>query len=76
MDTPKKPRSKRPRDLAQLARAVILGAAGEAEVLKPPQKDPAAVSRGAKGGTARNDALPESRRKEIAKKAAKARWAK
>lgn len=34
------------------------------------------VSRSAKGGAARADALPQSRRSEIAREAAKARWAK
>jgi hypothetical protein len=76
MNSPKKPRNKRPRDLAQLAQAIVLGAAGESEILKPPKKDPAAQSRGSKGGAARHGVLSESRRKEIAKKAAKARWQK
>jgi len=45
-----------------------------------PEKDPAAVSLGRrggkKGGSARAKKLSPERRKEIARKAAKARWAK
>lgn len=37
-------------------------------------KDPAAVALGRKGGKARAEGLSARRRKEIAKKAAKARW--
>jgi len=44
------------------------------------EKNPAAVALGklgaSKGGKARRDKLSPERRKEIAKKAAKARWAK
>jgi hypothetical protein len=38
-------------------------------------KDPAAQSLGARGGAARAKSLSKSKRKEIAKKAAKFRWA-
>jgi hypothetical protein len=37
-------------------------------------KDPAAVALGRKGGKARAEGLSAKKRKEIAKKAAKARW--
>jgi hypothetical protein len=37
-------------------------------------KDPAAVELGRKGGAARAKGMSPKRRKEIAKKAAKARW--
>jgi hypothetical protein len=37
-------------------------------------KDPAAKSLGSRGGRARADALSSKRRKEIAKRAAAARW--
>jgi hypothetical protein len=37
-------------------------------------KDPAAVTLGRKGGTARAESLSKKRRKEIAQKAAHARW--
>ena len=46
----------------------------------PPQKNPAAVALGRlgglKGGKARSDSLTPRKRKEIAKKAALARWGK
>jgi hypothetical protein len=45
-----------------------------------PQKDPERVARGkvsgAKGGKARADRLSPERRREIARKAAEARWSK
>jgi hypothetical protein len=37
-------------------------------------KDPAAVALGRRGGQARAEGLSKKRRKEIAQKAAKARW--
>jgi hypothetical protein len=40
------------------------------------EKDPAAVALGRKGGHARAQELSKKRRKEIAKKAAQARWSK
>jgi hypothetical protein len=39
-------------------------------------KDPAAVALGRRGGHARAKELSKKRRKEIAKKAAQARWSK
>jgi hypothetical protein len=39
-------------------------------------KDPAAVALGRRGGQARAQGLSKKRRKEIAKKAAQARWRK
>jgi hypothetical protein len=39
-------------------------------------KDPAAVALGRKGGEARAKGMSAKRRKEIAKRAAKARWGK
>jgi hypothetical protein len=52
-------------------------ATGEIEEGTPPDdgKDPAAVSLGRKGGKARAAGMTAKKRKEIAKKAAKARWA-
>jgi hypothetical protein len=70
---------KRPRDPNQLAKLIVDMATGEA----PPDttvdgKDPAAVALGRKGGLkggkARAASLSKSRRTQIAKKAAKARW--
>ena len=39
-------------------------------------KDPAAVALGRKGGQARAQGMSRKRRKEIARKAAKSRWAR
>jgi len=76
---PKSP--KRPRDTNQLAKFIVDLATGETEVPKADDgKDPAAVSLGRrgglKGGKARADRLSAERRKEIAEKAAMARWKK
>ena len=72
---------KRPRDANKLAKSIVDLATGETEE-KPEDsgKDPAAVSLGRrgglKGGKARAEKLTAEQRKEIAKKAAKARWGK
>ena len=67
--------TKRPSDLNKLAASIVADATGEA-----PAKDPAAVSLGRKGGLkggkARAAALSAKERKEIATKAAAARWKK
>jgi hypothetical protein len=70
---------KRPRDLNELARAIVDEATGEAPPEpERPAKDPAAVELGRKGGLkggkARAAKLSAKRRSEIAKKAAAARW--
>ena len=73
-------RPKRPQDANQLAKFVVDLATGQVD---PPQtedgKNPAAVALGRrgglKGGRARALKLPRKRRQEIAKRAAKARWA-
>lgn len=70
---------KRPRDTNQLAKFIVGVATGEIVPPNPDEgKDPAAVSLGRrgglKGGKARAAALSKKRRKDIAKKAAKARW--
>ena len=69
---------KRPRDPNQLAKHIIDIATGEIEDREPsPEeqgKDPAAAALGRKGGAARAKKLSGTRRKEIAKKAARARW--
>ena len=85
MSTPKQP--KRPRDANQLAKAIVDLATGEvtpasepvpAAQMTKPEKDPAAVSLGRrgglKGGKARADSMTPEKRSEIAKKAATARW--
>jgi hypothetical protein len=69
---------KRPADV--IGAAVMVGriATGEIEEGSPQDdgKDPAAVSLGRKGGTARAAGMTAKRRKEIAKKAAAKRWSK
>jgi hypothetical protein len=75
---PKKP--KRPRDTSQLAKLIVDMATGEAppDTVAEDGKNPAAVALGRlgglKGGKARNKALSPKRKKEIARKAAAARW--
>ena len=74
-------RPKRPRDLNQLAKLIVDLATGAATDSDPNAgKDPAAVLRGRsgglKGGQARAGALSARKRKQIAKKAASARWSK
>jgi hypothetical protein len=67
--------TKRPRDPIQLAHQVFLESIGESAKTEPPaQKDPAAVSLGSKGGTARAAKLTPKKRSQIAAKGAKARW--
>jgi hypothetical protein len=71
-------RRKRPRDPNQLGKLVVDIAVGEVQDRPPtPEeqgKDPAAVALGQRGGQARASGLSARKRKEIAKKAAKARW--
>jgi hypothetical protein len=70
----------KPKDLNRLAASIIREATGEEEPKKGPEKDPAAVALGRKGGLkggkARAAKLSGARKKAIAKKAAKARWGK
>lgn len=80
MTTPKK---KRPRDLNQPAVSIVADATAEAKPEKlhnATGKNPAAVALGRlgglKGGKARAAKLSAKKRKEIAKKAAEARWGK
>lgn len=73
----KKP--KRPRDPNQLGKLIVDLSVGEADDSKnlPDEsgKDPAAMALGKKGGKARAAKLSSKRLKEIAKNAAKMRWA-
>jgi hypothetical protein len=73
-------RSRKPRDLNALAKAVVDEATGEASPEPESGKDPAAVSLGRrgglKGGPARAKKLSAKKRSEIAKKAAAARWSR
>jgi len=68
-------------DFAQIAHAVVEAATDESEpVEQPDTRNPAAVALGKlggqKGGKARAEKLTPEQRKEIAQKAAQARWAK
>jgi len=73
-------RQSKKKDIVQNALDVVEAAIGGPLAEKPniPPKNPAAVALGrlgaAKGGKARAAKLTPSRRKQIAKKAAKARW--
>jgi hypothetical protein len=76
---------KRPRDANQLGKLIVDIATGQVEdkpVSRPEDsgKDPAAVSLGRrgglKGGKARAASMTAEQRREIARKAAKVRWAK
>ncbi|HUT57379.1 MAG TPA: hypothetical protein VNA25_05850 [Phycisphaerae bacterium] len=72
---------KMPTDPNQLAKAIVDQATGQVPPAKPPKpKNPAAVELGRlggkKGGPARAEKLSAKRRKEIARNAAAARWAK
>jgi hypothetical protein len=74
----KKP--KRPRDLSFLAKKIVyISTEGESPE-EPSDKNPHAVALGRlggkKGGKARAEKLTPAERKEIARKAAKARWEK
>lgn len=73
--------SKRPRDVNALAKLIADVATGQIEMPKTEDgKNAAAVALGRKGGLkggkARAQKLSERRRREIAKGAARARWAK
>ena len=70
---PKK--TKRPRDPNQLAKLVIGIATGEVEDLPSPVNERGRAG-GRKGGVARAKALDPQKRREIARKAAAARWGK
>ena len=79
MTTPKK---KRPRDISQLAASIVADTISEEKSAPLPsdKKNPAAVALGRlgglKGGKDRAAKLSAKKRKEIAKKAAQARWTK
>jgi hypothetical protein len=78
-------KKKKPTDINKLASQIVAEATQE-EILKEPtqtptkEKNPAAVALGRlgglKGGRARAEKLSSKKRKEIAKRAAKARWSK
>jgi hypothetical protein len=80
----------KPRDISQLARAIVEEATGESLTGHPPAKDPipkpsrvknanaVALGKlgGKKGGSARAKKLSPEQRKAIAQKAARVRWSK
>ena len=72
--------AKKTRDVNQMAKNIIDQMTGDAPRELPPTKNPAAVELGRrgglKGGKARAASLSAKKRKEIAKKAAAARWKK
>lgn len=65
----------RPRDPIALAKLIGDIATGQVEDKVEDGKDPAAVEMGRKGAAARGKAMTPERREEIARKAAKLRWA-
>lgn len=73
-------RTKMPRDVNERAKLTVDWATGEIDPEPEPAKDPAAVERGRaggiKGGKARAEKLTPEERREIARKAALARWQK
>lgn len=73
-------KKKTPRDLNKLAASIVAQTTGEAPIEDKPPKNQAAVELGRlgglKGGKARAESLSAKRRKEIAFKAAAARWKK
>jgi hypothetical protein len=73
-------KKKRPTDLNLLAASIVEDATNDNPTGEPSTKNPNAVALGRlgglKGGKARAKKLTPEQRKEIARKAAKARWAK
>lgn len=73
-------RTKRPRDINQLAKSIVDIATGEAPATPPDDsgKNPAAVALGRlgglKGGAARAKKLTKKQRSDIARHAAAVRW--
>jgi hypothetical protein len=75
------PRRSSIKDEAQLAKSIVDELTADEDEAQPkPEKNPAAVALGRlggqKGGKARAEKLSAKERKEIAKKAAQARWRK
>jgi len=74
-----KKKKKQPTDINQIAASIVKQTTAEPESPKA-EKNPAAVALGRlgglKGGKARAEKLSPKKRKEIALKAAKARWKK
>lgn len=72
------PERRPPRDPNELAKYILDVTTGDSEKIEPPKKDPAAVALGRRGGLksakTRNERLSPTKRRTIAKKAARARW--
>lgn len=72
------PDKRPPKDPNQLAKYILDVSTGEAEKIEAPKKNPHAQALSklgaSKGGKARAQKLSATKRKQIAKKAAKARW--
>lgn len=62
------------KDFTQIALAVVQQATGELAAPAPTPKQRAARKGGLKGGKGRMAALTEEQRRELAEKAARARW--
>ena len=79
-DGPQTPKRRRPHDANQLAKSIVDIATGEIDDREEQGKDPCAVSLGhrgdLKGGKAQAASMTPTRRAQIAKAAAKARWNK
>ena len=77
---PDRTRTKRPKDLNQLAATIVQETTEGKPTEKPSKKNPHAVALGRlgglKGGNSRAKKLTKEQRSEIARKAARARWAK
>lgn len=73
-------RSPKPRDLSQMARAIVEeSVSGEPGIDPQAEQDPGAVAKGRgaiKGGKARAEKLTADQRSAIARKAAAARWSR
>jgi len=69
-----------PRDINELGKAIVDLTTGDREPEEIKEKNPHAVALGkmggSKGGTIRAQSLSARKRKQIAKKAARTRWAK
>ena len=74
------PTKRPPRETNELASYIVRVTTGEEKKIEPPKKNPHAQALAAlgasKGGQARAKKLSASKRKKIAKHAAKTRWSK
>jgi hypothetical protein len=72
------PSKRPPKETNELAKYILDVTTGDAEKITPPEKNPHAQALSklgaSKGGKARAETLSASKRRAIAKKAAKSRW--